>query len=145
MANWQWFTKAHRAVYKATGGRLGANLMGIPMVLMHTIGAKSGQLRSAPVACYPHPDGLLTLASNNGGPKAPAWWFNIKANPEIEVQYRRERRRVRAEEISEEERQKYWDAMAAINPRINQYWSQAQAEHGRRIPVVLLRTLEVLP
>ena len=144
MADWQWFTKAHRAVYKATNGRIGGNLLGIRMVLMHTVGAKTGQLRSAPVACYPHPDGLLVIASNNGGPKAPAWWYNLKAHPEIEIQYGREKRLVHAEEISEEERLKYWDGMAKTNPRINHYWQQSLEEYGRRIPVVLLKTLKIL-
>ena len=141
MADWQWFTKAHRAVFKATDGRIGSSLMGIKMVMMHTVGAKSGQIRSAPVACYPHPEGLLVLASNNGGPKAPAWWYNIQAHPELEVQFGRERRLVHAEEISEEERLKYWDAMAAKNPRINHYWENAQKAYNRRVPVVLLKTL----
>ncbi len=141
MADWQWVTRAHRAIYKATGGRIGGNLMGIPMVMMHTIGAKSGEVRSIPVACYEHPEGLLVLASNNAGPKMPAWWHNMRANPEFDIQYKREKRRVRAEEISEEERLKYWDMMADINPRIVHYWHTAQTEYNRRIPVVLLRTI----
>ncbi|MFT5576597.1 MAG: deazaflavin-dependent oxidoreductase (nitroreductase family) [Bermanella sp.] len=141
MADWQWVTRAHRAIYEATGGRIGGNLMGIAMVMMHTIGAKSGERRSIPVACYQHPDGLLVLASNNAGPKMPAWWHNMRAQPEFDIQFKRENRRVRAEEISEEERLKYWDAMAEINPRIVHYWHTAQAEYNRRIPVVLLRTI----
>lgn len=141
MANWQWVTRIHRALYNATGGRIGGNLMGIPMVMMHTIGARSGERRSVPVACYPHPEGLLVLASNNGGPTMPAWWHNVRAHPEFDIHYRGQTRRVRAEEISEAERLKHWDAMADINPRIVHYWHTAQCDHNRRIPVILLRTL----
>ncbi|WP_372748193.1 nitroreductase family deazaflavin-dependent oxidoreductase [Litorivivens sp.] len=144
MADWQWVTRIHRSIYQATGGRIGSNLMGIPMVMMHTIGAKSGQIRSIPVACYDHPEGLLILASNNGGPKMPAWYYNMRAHPEFDIQFRREKRRVRAQQITEAERLQYWDAMADVNPRIVQYWHAAQAEYGRTIPVILLRTLEVL-
>ncbi|WP_372798828.1 nitroreductase family deazaflavin-dependent oxidoreductase [Litorivivens sp.] len=144
MADWQWVTRIHRSLYKASNGRIGGNLMGIPMVLMHTVGAKTGEIRSIPVACYPHPEGLLVLASNNGGPKMPAWYHNMRAHPEFEIQFKREKRRVRAEQISEDERLQYWDAMSEINPRIVHYWHTAQAEHNREIPVILLRTLETL-
>jgi F420H(2)-dependent quinone reductase len=144
MANWQWFTKLHGAVYNATDGRLGANLGGIPMVLMHTVGARSGQRRSVPVACYPHPEGLLVFASNNGGPNMPAWWHNLRAHPECDIQFGREKRRVRAEQVDEQERLQYWPEMAKTNPRVDIYWRDATEKHGRTPPVVLLRTLEVL-
>ena len=56
MGNWEWFTKFHRAVYRRSGGRLGAKLMGLHMVLLTTTGRKSGRPRTIPLACFPDID-----------------------------------------------------------------------------------------
>jgi F420H(2)-dependent quinone reductase len=136
MANYAWFTKLHRYLYHQTKGVIGANL-GAPMVLMYTIGAKSGQSRMVPLQYYPaEPDGILVLASNNGQAKAPGWYYNLKAHPEIDVRVGREMRRVRAEELNEEKRAKAWPAMLKQNPAIAKYAASA----GRVLPVILLRT-----
>ena len=96
MANYLWFGKLHSKLYQLTGGRLG-HWMWHRMVLMHTIGAKSGELRDVTVQYYPlHDAGVLVIPSNNGQPKPPAWWFNLKAHPDIAIQLGREHRRVKA-------------------------------------------------
>ncbi len=89
MANFEWFTKVHRFLYHHTRGVIGGNL-GAPMVLMYTIGAKTGQSRPVPLQYYPAGDeGVLVLASNNGQAKAPGWYFNLKAHPDIDIRYNR--------------------------------------------------------
>ncbi|HLG86930.1 MAG TPA: nitroreductase family deazaflavin-dependent oxidoreductase [Alphaproteobacteria bacterium] len=138
MANFEWFSKAHRWVYHHTGGWIGANL-GAPMVLMYTIGAKSGATRIVPLQYYPaEPEGILVLASNNGQPKAPAWYHNLKAHPEIDIRVGRDKRRVRAEEVGPERRAEFWPGMTKRNPAIERYAARA----GRVLPVMLLRTLK---
>lgn len=140
MANYLWFSKLHTRLYLATNGLVGHKLWH-PMVLMHTIGAKSGTVRTAPVQYYPLDEsGIIVLASNNGQPRPPAWWFNIKSNPEFTIQVGREKRRVRAETVDSQRRQQLWPLMRAQNSNIDSYAERS----GREIPVILLRTLEIL-
>lgn len=139
MADFRWFTKFHRALYHYSGGRLGAKL-GQPMALLYTIGARSGQVRPVPLVYYPlDPDGIIVLASNNGSPKPPAWWLNLRAFPEIEILVGTERRRVVAEEVDDARREELWPQMVKQNPRIKDYPRQA----GRVIPIILLRTQSI--
>jgi len=139
MANFEWVSKAHRFVYHHTGGWVGGWL-GHPMVLMYTIGAKSGLTRMVPLQYYRvGDDGILVLASNNGQPKAPAWYHNLKAHPDIEILVGREKRRVHAEELSAQQRAEVWPAMRKQNRQIETYAARA----GRVLPVMLLRTVTV--
>ena len=135
MANFEWVTKAHRFVYERTNGWVGGWL-GRPMVLMYTIGARTGLPRTIPLQCYPvDGDGVLVLASNNGQSKAPGWYFNLKAHPDIEIRLGRRRLHVHAEELSGAERAKVWPAMRKLNPAIDRY----AADAGRVLPIMLLR------
>jgi deazaflavin-dependent oxidoreductase (nitroreductase family) len=139
MANFEWVSRAHLFVYHHTGGWVGGWL-GRPMVLMYTIGAKSGQLRMIPLQCYPAGDeGVMVLASNNGQTKAPAWYFNLKAHPDIEIRLGRKRLRVHAEELSPERRAEVWPAMRRRNPAIDRYATAA----GRVLPIMLLRPVTI--
>jgi deazaflavin-dependent oxidoreductase (nitroreductase family) len=139
MANFEWVTKIHRFVYHHSKGRLGGNL-GAPMVLMYTVGAKTGLTRMVPLQYYPaDPAGIMVLASNNGQAKAPGWYYNLKANPDIEILVGREKRRVHAEELSPERRAEVWPAMAKQNPAIDEYARKA----GRVLPIMLLRTVTI--
>jgi len=139
MANFEWVTKAHRFVYHHSNGWLGGWL-GRPMVLMYTIGARTGQTRMIPLQYYPAGDaGIMVLASNNGQAKAPGWYFNLKAHPDIEIRVGREKRRVHAEELSAERRAEVWPAMRAQNGQIDTYAAKA----GRVLPIMLLRTVTV--
>ena len=140
MANFAWFSKAHRWVYHYTGGWVGANL-GAPMVLMYTIGAKTGLIRTVPLQYYDaEPEGILVLASNNGQPKPPAWYHNLKAHPEIDIRVGRRKRRVRAEELGPERRAEVWPEMRKQNAAIERYAASA----GRTLPIILLRTLRTI-
>jgi deazaflavin-dependent oxidoreductase (nitroreductase family) len=134
-----WFTKVHRFAFHHTGGRIGGKLGRIPMALMYTIGAKSGEVRMIPLQCYPvEPEGVLVLASNNGQPRHPSWYYNLKAHPELDALVGRDRRRVRAEELHAERRALEWPRMLEQNPAIEDYKARAG---GREIPIFLLRTL----
>ena len=141
MANFLWFTKLHRSIYEKTDGRLGAKMGHHPIALLHTIGAKSGLKRSLPLRYYPLSDeGILVLGSNNGQTKPPAWWFNLQAHPEIMIQVGREKRHVRAEQLDSQSAAAVWPEMVKSNPRIADYAKTA----NRELPVILLRTLDVL-
>ncbi len=132
MANWKYFSKVHKTVYRLSGGLLGSRLGGVNMALVSVKGRKSGQVRTTPIACYPYKDSVAVSASNNGLDKHPLWYLNLKANPEVVIQFRRDRYRAIAREVSGEERDKLWEIVIKRNP--------AQADHQshteRLIPLV---------
>ena len=140
-ADWfsDWFTKVHRFAFDRTHGRIGGKLGHVPMALMYTIGAKTGQARLIPLQCYPvEPEGVLVLASNNGQPRHPGWYYNLKAHPVIDALVGREKRRVRAEELDAERRAIEWPKMVEQNSAIEDYKTRAGE---RELPIFLLRTL----
>ena len=138
MADFAWFSKAHSFVLHHTNGWIGGNL-GQPMVLMYTIGSKTGLERRVPLQYYPaEPEGIMVLASNNGQPKAPGWYYNLKAHPDIEIVVGRQKRRVHAEELSPERRAEVWPEMRRRNSAIDKYAAKA----GRILPIMLLRTVK---
>lgn len=137
MANWLWFTKLHTKVFRLTGGRIGGNLAGIDIVFVDTIGRKTGQVRTLPIACYTYGNDIIISASNNGQDTDPVWWLNLKAQPEVDVQCGTKRYRVRAEEITGDERMAAWEIVIKKNP----VQAHHQQKTQRLIPLVRLRKL----
>lgn len=140
MANWLWFSKIHTKVFHFSGGRIGARLAGINMVFIDTIGRKSGQVRTVPIACYPYQDDVVVSASNNGLDTDPVWWLNLQANPEVEIQLGTKRFRARAEALGLEERNAFWPQVVKLNPP----QAHHQSKTSRIIPLVRLRKLAAI-
>jgi deazaflavin-dependent oxidoreductase (nitroreductase family) len=129
------FTKAHVAAYKATGGRVGRKFIkGAPVCLVDHVGRKSGQHRTTPLIYIRDDDDVVVVASKGGYPSHPAWWINLRANPETAVQVDSESWPVRAREATDEERQRLWPELTEVYPPYDDY----QAKTERRIPVVVL-------
>jgi F420H(2)-dependent quinone reductase len=125
----------HTAIYRATGGRIGHTIPGVgPHLLLHHVGAKSGQERVTPLLYTKDGDDLIIVASKGGHPKNPAWYHNLKANPDIEIQVGSERRKVHAREADDDERSRLWNLVVA------QYGGYAgyQKRTGRKIPLIVL-------
>jgi deazaflavin-dependent oxidoreductase (nitroreductase family) len=121
--------------FRANEGRVGGDLAGTPMILIHHIGAKSGTERVTPLACSPQPDGrLVIVASNGGSPAHPNWYYNLKANPTITAEVGTETLTVLAEELSGPARANLWPTLVAQAPDIGKH----QAKTARQIPVFLL-------
>ena len=96
-----------------------------PVVILHTIGAKSGQLRVTPLVALVDDDGMYVFASAAGAPKHPAWYHNLKANPEITVEYGTDSFTARVEELPEDEGQTKIRAQGAIMPQFLDYIESA--------------------
>jgi deazaflavin-dependent oxidoreductase (nitroreductase family) len=127
---------AHAALYRATGGRLGRRLPGLPpMLLLEHVGAKSGKKRTTPLVYMPDGENFVVVAAKGGYPRHPAWVHNLRAVPDAEVQVGSERISVRAEEAGAEERRRLWPKAIAYNP----LWGQYQRRTRREIPLVVLR------
>ena len=125
----------HTAIYRATGGRIGKRLPGLrQMLLLDHVGAKSGVKRTAPLLYIDDGPNLVLVASKGGYPKNPAWYYNLKANPETTVQVGSEIRRVRAREAAADERPRLWKKAVDLYPGYRGY----QERTDRQIPVIVL-------
>jgi deazaflavin-dependent oxidoreductase (nitroreductase family) len=129
------FPAIDRRLLPLTRGRLSTG-MGQPVVLLHVRGAKSGAERTVPLLATKQDDLVVLIASKAGAVKHPAWFHNVKANPDVEVTLRGERVPMRATIAEGEERERLW-AMAVDNySGYDRYQTRAGA---RVIPVVALR------
>ena len=125
----------HTFIYRASGGRLGHHLPGAPpMLLLDHVGAKSGVARSSPLVYVADGDNVVIVASKGGYPKHPAWYHNLRANPETTVRIGRELRPVRARVAAGEERSRLWPKAVAIYGGYTGY----QQRTDREIPLVVL-------
>jgi deazaflavin-dependent oxidoreductase (nitroreductase family) len=120
-----------RLITKVTGGRSSfAELAtGVPAVMLTTTGAKSGQPRTVAVYGIPHPDGLGLIASNFGGVKHPAWYYNLKANPEATVTIGRDTWRATARTATPRERDEIWAKGLKFYPGWRKYEVRAGNRH----------------
>jgi deazaflavin-dependent oxidoreductase (nitroreductase family) len=128
--SWLFARVAHRIdrpVYRLTRGRhTFANLVsGIPVVMLTTTGARSGQPRTVPVLGLPTDDGLVVIASNFGQRRHPGWYHNLRANPEGEVTVDGSTRRIRAVVAEGERRARIWKRGLEVYPGFSQYAKRA--------------------
>jgi deazaflavin-dependent oxidoreductase (nitroreductase family) len=121
--------------YRASGGKIGGTfLRGAPVMLLTTTGCKSGKPRSAPLIYLERGDDLVIVASKGGMSHHPAWYRNLEANPDVEVEIGKERREMRARRVSDEEKADLWPDLTRIYRDYDDY----QARTDRNIPVVVL-------
>jgi deazaflavin-dependent oxidoreductase (nitroreductase family) len=133
---WERFTDFHTAAYKVSHGRIGGKAYGVPIVLVESIGRKSGKRRTHPLLCQEVDGKLVVIASKGGVNKHPAWYLNLMANPETTAWWKGEKRRVRARETSGEERERCWRVMVEGYPTYEHYQSRTE----RQIPVIVLES-----
>ena len=126
-----------KPIYKWSNGRttFSTIIVGVPVIKLTTIGAKSGQPRTVPLTCIPQGDNLVLIASNWGGKNHPAWYYNLKANPNAEVSYQGNGQSYVAAEVFGEEREACWQTAVSIYPGYNAYAARVQ---NRSIPVLKL-------
>lgn len=126
----------HTALYRASGGRIGHTFPGMPsMLLLDHTGAKSGKKRTSPLLYIKDGDDLVIVASKGGYPKHPAWFHNLKANPDTTAQVGTEKRPVRARVATDEERARLWPKAVASYSGYRDYQERSK---GRKIPLVVL-------
>lgn len=133
---WELFTRLHLAAYRLTGGagpigRIG----GAPFLLLHHRGARTGVERVSPLIYLADGERLVIVASKGGTDRHPAWLHNLRAHPDTIVEVGRERRRVRAREATEAEREQLWPRLDAIYAPYADYRRRAGA---RVIALVVL-------
>jgi len=132
-------TRVHVALYRRTGGRLGAHLPGFPtarIALVDHVGRKTGRRRTSPLIFVSDGDAVVIAASKAGQPTHPSWFHNLIANPETTVQVGAEVRSVRARLTEGDERERLWAKLDAAYPAFDFYRRNAG---DRQIPVVVLK------
>jgi F420H(2)-dependent quinone reductase len=131
-------TKLHVALYRRSRGRLGGGVPGWPdarIALVTHTGARSGTVRTSPLMYVADGEAIAVVASKAGQPTHPAWYHNLRANPETVVEIGGERRPVRARLADPAEREELWPRFDAAFPAYEWYREQAAP---RVIPVILL-------
>jgi deazaflavin-dependent oxidoreductase (nitroreductase family) len=124
----------HIRSYVESDGREGHRYQGIPALLLTTRGRRSGRLRRTALFYGEDGDRYLVVASNGGAEHHPAWYLNLEAQPEVQVQVGPERFSALARAATAEERPRLWRQMAEIFPM----YATFQAKTGREIPVVVI-------
>lgn len=127
------FVRAHAALYRATGGRLGGRMAGIRQILLTTTGRRSGQPRTIPLAGTPDGDAVVLVASNGGAAHDPAWFLNLVDDPHVTVQRGHEVLPMVARVAEGGERVRLWALVTAANPGYERY----RGRTSRTIPVVV--------
>lgn len=125
----------HVRAYRETDGELGHDWKrGSSILLLDTIGRRSGEPRTTPLIYGRSGDDYLVVASKGGSPEPPAWFRNLEAQPEVEVQVRGDRFRARARTATPDEKPEMWREMTGHWPAYDSY----QRKTDRDIPVVVL-------
>lgn len=125
----------HRTVYNATGGRVGGSGFGMPVVILTTIGRKSGQRRETMLTSPLQEDGRVMLVASWGGDdRHPQWLLNLKENPDVELTLHGRTQPMRAKVASAEERAELWPRITKDHSNYAGY----QTRTDREIPVVIL-------
>jgi len=127
-------------VFRLTRGHttLSAWVSGLPIVMLTTTGARSGQPRTLPILGLPDGDRLVVIASNFGRQQHPGWYYNLRAHPLVLIGWKGSTTEMRARELTGDERQRYLTRSHATYPWWEQYHDRAAP---RQIPVVMLEPL----
>ena len=127
--------------FRANSGKVGGTFAGSTLLLLHTVGAKSGQERINPVAYVSDGERLVIFASKAGAPTHPDWYYNIIANPLVTLEVGTEQFQAQAAIASEPERTSLYNHMVEIMPSFGEY----QRKTTRVIPVITLTPIKLVP
>lgn len=130
--------RLHTAVYQGTNGRFGHKLPGAaPMLLLHAVGARSGELRTSSLTYARDGQAYVIVASKGGAPKSPAWYYNLKANPDAEINVGPTRFGVRAKLLLPDDPD-YLRLWRLVNDNNAHRYDAYQRRTSRPIPIVVL-------
>lgn len=120
--------------FRTNEGRVGGPFEKLPLLLLHTKGAKSGEERVNPLAYMRDGKGYVVFASKGGSPTNPDWYHNVVANPDVTVEVGTETLKARARVATDPERTELWTRQVASVPTFGEY----EEKSGRKIPVIVI-------
>jgi deazaflavin-dependent oxidoreductase (nitroreductase family) len=121
-------------LYESSGGKEGNTLNGRPVIILTTIGNKTGKIRKTPLMRIEHDGSYAVVASMGGAPQHPVWYHNLRANPEVELQDGATRKPYIAHEAIGQEKAQWWARAVQTWPDYDNY----QAKTDRVIPLFVL-------
>ena len=121
-------------LFEASGGTDGSTMRGVPIIVLTSVGARSGKLRKTPLMRVEHDGHYVVVASKGGAPAHPTWYHNLVAHPHVELQDGAVRRDYTARELEGTERDVWWDRSVAVWPDYAEYATKTD----RLIPLFLL-------
>jgi len=125
-------------LYEATDGRQGGDLRGRPIIILASLGARTGRLRKTALMRVEHDGVYAVVASQGGAPRHPVWYYNLTKNPHVELQDGAVKRDYLAREVTGDEKALWWERAVATWPDYAKY----QLKTERRIPVFVLEPME---
>ncbi|MDJ1134265.1 nitroreductase family deazaflavin-dependent oxidoreductase [Streptomyces iconiensis] len=125
-------------LYESSGGTKGTTMRGMPVIVLTTLGAKSGKIRKTALMRVEHDGQYAIVASLGGAPQHPVWYHNVVADPRVELQDGPVRQDMVAREVTGEEKRRWWDRAVEAYPDYADY----QAKTDREIPVFVLTPTE---
>lgn len=121
-------------LYESSGGTEGTTMRGLPVVVVTSVGARSGKIRKTPLMRVEHDASYAAVASQGGAPTHPTWYHNLKAHPEVELQDGAVKKTYRARQVTGPEKAEWWERAVAVFPDYADY----QRRTDREIPVFVL-------
>jgi F420H(2)-dependent quinone reductase len=135
-ANW---AREQVELYESSGGTKGTTLRGLPVIILSTIGARSGKLRKTPLMRVEHDGDYAVVASLGGAPKHPVWYYNLLAESHVELQDAAVKRDYSAREVHGAEKAEWWKRAVAAYPPYADYQNKTE----REIPVFVLTPMTI--
>ena len=132
------WARTQAEAYERSGGAEAGDLRGLPIIVLTSVGAKSGKLRKTPLMRVEHDGEYAVVASKGGAPQHPVWYYNLVANPHVELQDGPVRRDYVARELSGDERTLWWDRAVAAYADYADYQTRTE----RLIPLFVLTPIE---
>jgi deazaflavin-dependent oxidoreductase (nitroreductase family) len=120
--------------FRANGGKAGGMFEGMPLLLLHNVGAKSGKEYVTPLVYLPEDGRTFIFASKGGAPSHPGWFHNLKADPDVRIEIGSDTVDVVAAELGGEERDRIYAIQAEQQPQFAEYAQKTE----RQIPVIEL-------
>jgi deazaflavin-dependent oxidoreductase (nitroreductase family) len=128
-------SKIQVVVFRSTNGKLMANMRSMPILLLSTVGRKSGRMRTTPLMYLRDGESYVITASNSGSDRHPAWFYNLQASPQVEIEIPGKRLQATASVATPDERDQLWPILVAKAPFYDGY----RKKTSRSIPMVFLK------
>jgi F420H(2)-dependent quinone reductase len=130
----KWMARINTWMYRRNAGEgLGGTMQNSPVALLTTTGRKTGEPRVSPLLYLRDGDRVIVAASRGGSDKNPMWYLNLKANPEVSVQIKKEVLDLTARDATDDERARYWPTLVKMYPTFEDY----QSWTDRTIPIII--------
>lgn len=132
------WSRKQTELYEASNGAKGGVISGKPIIVLTSVGAKTGKLRKVALMRVEHEGAYAVVASLGGAARNPTWYHNLRANPHVELQDGATRRDYRAREVDGAEKATWWTRAVKVWP----YYDRYQAKTKREIPVFVLEPMD---